>query len=183
MRGRIASTIAQVYFDNDTLLTLPQLPTLHERRLHTGELQFHPALGGSGSPTVISYADSAKADPPPAQNGIDPGELLAIFFTLVGGGFGDVINAMVGGSSARWDARHFDRQWKERQLSSHDFASRCTAVVCHGPHHIGPSSPLAEKAKMYAVFVSVSLITNIRPSLTATAFPWQVFCGEGCPQR
>lgn len=96
--GPDASSIACVYFDD-------RAGVLHDISSIINDTGVSFSAGGSpenlpGGNDVGFVANFwATADPPPAHNGVDPGELLGIVFDLQAGAmFGDVIAQISGGA-------------------------------------------------------------------------------------
>ena len=98
--GSIASTIAQIYWDDDDSL----LDSINTITNSVGVVFSSPASPGdlpSGGNAVPAFSAnfSVGADPPPADNGVDPSENLPVLFDLSAGStFQDVLDALESGS-------------------------------------------------------------------------------------
>lgn len=96
--GPVASSITDIYFDDDTLASIASIGN------HSG-VQFSqgaspPNLPGGNllSPMfVVTAGLLADSDPPVIANGVNAGESLSVIFNLKSGnGYGDVIDAIQG---------------------------------------------------------------------------------------
>lgn len=90
--GPDPSIIADVYFDDGSLLTIAELIDADENGGDPGvDFSFNATPGNLPSGNTIGFVTtagfSADADPPPGTlgNGVDPGEWLGIIFELRGG--------------------------------------------------------------------------------------------------
>jgi hypothetical protein len=98
--GPAASSIADVYFDNGSLLGIASIintPSLVE----FSQLATPPELPGGNNvvpPFVTTAGFSADSDPPVEPLGVNPGESLGIIFDLqLGGSFADVLDELASG--------------------------------------------------------------------------------------
>jgi hypothetical protein len=97
----IDSTIARVYIDDDGLLSDFSIPSITNGPGTLFNEDATPANLPAGHTLTPSFdADfSAGANPPPAQNGIDPAEWVKITFDIeIGHTFSDVIDHMNDGT-------------------------------------------------------------------------------------
>ena len=98
--GPEASSIADVYFDDGTLLGIASIdnsdPGVDFAQLASpGNL---PGANNASPPFVTTAGFSADSNPPTQPNGVNPGESLGILFDLQGGGtFADVISELTTG--------------------------------------------------------------------------------------
>jgi hypothetical protein len=99
--GPEASSIADVYFDDGTLLGIASIdnsdPGVSFSQLASpGEL---PSAMSATPPFVTTAGFSADSDPPTQPNGVNPGESLGIVFDLMGGGtFADIESELTDGT-------------------------------------------------------------------------------------
>lgn len=100
------SSIADVYFDDGTLLNIATLIDADDGIGGDAGVDFTelaspgnlPGANNASPPFVTTSGFSADSDPPVQPNGVNPGEMLGIVFNLqVGGTFADVINELTNG--------------------------------------------------------------------------------------
>lgn len=103
--GPDAMSIADVYFDDGTLLGISSISDSGAGVSFTGGSAAPPELpgGNTASPPFVTTAGFlADSDPPAQPNGVNPGEWLTITFNLINGmTWQDTINALNGGSDLR----------------------------------------------------------------------------------
>lgn len=94
--GAIASSIADVYFDDGTLLGIASLTSSSGVSFSQGGAPPNLPGGNSITPKFDTTAGFlADSDSPVAPNGVNPGEWLSVTFNLLGGqDFDDVVNAL-----------------------------------------------------------------------------------------
>jgi len=105
--GPSASLITDVYFDDGTLLGIAGLIDADDNYLGSfgdSGVDFSqgaspPNLPGGNTIGFVTTAGFlADADPPPAFQGVDPGETLGVVFNLQGGGtFIDIVDELTNG--------------------------------------------------------------------------------------
>jgi hypothetical protein len=106
--GPDASAITDVYFDDGTLLGIAGLIDVDDNYLGSfgdAGVDFTQGaspgdLPGGGSVGFVATAGfTADADPPPAFQGVDPGETLGVVFNLTGGGtYQDIVDELTNGA-------------------------------------------------------------------------------------
>jgi hypothetical protein len=103
--GANASSIADVYFDDGSLLSIASLVDADDGVGGSAGVDFSPGAsppnlpGGASIGFVTTAGFSADSDPPVQPNGVNPGEYLRIIFNLQGGqSFADVINELNNGT-------------------------------------------------------------------------------------
>jgi len=101
--GPAASSIADVYFDDGTLLGIAQIidtPTYPGVDFSQNATPAELPGANDVTPAFVTTAGfSADSTSPPPQNGVNPGEFLGILFDLIGGQtFADTIAALTDGS-------------------------------------------------------------------------------------
>lgn len=98
--GAADITISEVYFDDGTLLGIASV--ISGLGVAFVEDADPPDLPGGNSitpPFNVTAGFLAEAEPPPASNGVDPGEWVAIVFDLQSGGtLADVIQELTDGT-------------------------------------------------------------------------------------
>jgi hypothetical protein len=99
--GPQASAIADVYFDDGTLLGIATITNSQgvqfSQHASPGNL---PGGNGIGFQTTAGF--SADSDPPVQHNGVNPGETLSILFDLLPtASFAQTIQALSGGTALR----------------------------------------------------------------------------------
>ncbi len=97
--GPAASSIADVYFDDGSLLAIALVinstGVSFSQYASPGNL---PAANNASPPFVTSAGFSADSDPPVQPNGVNPGEQLGIRFTIQGTQtFADVLDELADG--------------------------------------------------------------------------------------
>ena len=105
--GPTASIVTDVYFDDGTLLGIAGLIDEDDDYLGSfgdPDVDFSqdaapPNLpGGNAVNFQVTAGFLADSDPPPAANGIGPGEILGVVFNLQGGGtFQDIVDELTDG--------------------------------------------------------------------------------------
>ena len=98
--GADASSIADVYFDDGTLLGIASIDN-SDAGVSFSQLASPPNLPGANNaspPFVTTAGFSADSNPPVQPNGVNPGETLGILFDLQNGGvFPDVVSELTSG--------------------------------------------------------------------------------------
>ena len=105
--GPAASIVADVYFDDGTLLGIAglideddaALGSLGDPNVDFSQNASPPDLpGGNAVNFQVTAGFLADSDPPPSANGIGPGEVLGVVFDLQGGGtFADIVAELTDG--------------------------------------------------------------------------------------
>ena len=97
--GGSASSITDVYWDDGTLLTIFSITNGAGVDFAAGASPGNLPSGSSASPPFEATAGfSADSEPPAQPNGVNPGELLTVTFTLIGGQtFADAIQDLTDG--------------------------------------------------------------------------------------
>jgi len=98
--GADASSIADVYFDDGTLLGIASIDdsdpgVSFAAPASPGNL---PGANNASPPFVTTTGFSADSNPPVQPNGVNPGKTLSITFNLQGGTFADVLTDLTDGS-------------------------------------------------------------------------------------
>ncbi len=98
--GPLASSIADIYFDDGSLLGISTIINGPGTSFSQGASPGNLPGGNNCDPAFVTTAGfSADSDPPVQPNGVNPGEMVTIRFSLVGGQtFADVIDEISGGT-------------------------------------------------------------------------------------
>ncbi len=98
--GPAASSIADVYWDDGTLLGISSITNMAGVQFSNPANPANlPGAGNASPPFQTTAGFSADSDPPVQPNGVNPGEMLIVTFTLIGGmSFADAIQALTDGS-------------------------------------------------------------------------------------
>lgn len=97
--GPAASAIEGIYFDDGTLLGIASIVSGPGTRFSAGASPPELPGGSTATPAFVTTAGFlSDSDPPASHNGVGPGEMIAILFTLQGGGtFADVLAELADG--------------------------------------------------------------------------------------
>jgi hypothetical protein len=101
--GSADSSIADIYFDDGTLLGIASIVNGAGVAFSQGASPGNLPGGDTISPPFVTTADFlADSDPPVQPNGVNPGEWVTILFNLQPGkDFQDTLDALNGGSDLR----------------------------------------------------------------------------------
>jgi hypothetical protein len=144
--GPSASSIADVYFEDGSLLALSSLIDADEGVGGDAGVDFSPLASpgnlpsaNSASPPFVTTAGfSADSDPPVQPNGVNPGESLIVLFTLQGGQtFGDVTSELA--TAALRIGIHVQGF---ESGGSESFVNDPTCIDCGGPGGIVGEAPI-----------------------------------------
>lgn len=94
--GPDASSIADIYFDDGTLLGIAQVFNMPGVSFSVGASPGNLPGGNTASPTFVTTAGfSADSDAPVSPNGVNPGEKVGILFNLISGqSYTNALNAL-----------------------------------------------------------------------------------------
>jgi len=104
--GASASSIADVYFDDGTLLEIASLIDADDGIGGDAGVDFSPGASPPNLPGhdnispvfQVTAGFSADSDPPVQPNGVNPGEMLGVVFVLQDGGtFADIVTELTNG--------------------------------------------------------------------------------------
>lgn len=98
--GPGASSIADIYFDDGTLLGIASIINGAGTSFSQGASPPNlPGANNASPPFQVTAGFLADSDPPVQPNGVNPGETVEIIFSLMGGGtLGDVLAELADGS-------------------------------------------------------------------------------------